>query len=445
MKNYITFLLCAFYAVAGFSQNSYLSHEYGYDNLPYISETVTADLDGDGDQDFILCASDGKQLLVGINNNLAKPLFKKISEGINLYDVVAHDIDGDGDIDIIASAAFENKTYWWRNDGNNDFTQLILNPISYDAIHFADLDKDGTEEIITSKSDVLKSYNFKNGSLVPKQIISEALGWGPDGIDVIDVNGDDIPDIITCDVFKGILIFEQNPINTFIKNTALSTEHSQHKVIGSDVDGDGDIDILSYSTRDRTTAYYKNTGSLNFESVTLPYKAGEIQDLVYGDYDNDGDVDILLTEKKTGFSDDFIVLENNAGNFEKLIITDMYVTLSLSPPVDVDNDGDIDLVFYNNFFGGPQFVILENSEIISVDKESTPFSVTLFPTIFQSELHINTAGLFDYKVVNINGQIIDQGRALSSIKLNTTLWPIGNYLITVTANNRTRTEKVLKM
>jgi len=117
-------------------------------------------------------------------------------------------------------------------------------------------------------------------------------------------------------------------------------------VFPCDLDGDGDIDVIS-SSRNKT-AWYENLGGGNFSSQKIinsfwgqPYAA---------DINNDGYIDILL---RTDY--EILWFENigNAYSFSQAnIIRDgsSMNQLRSIDTADVDNDGDID-IFFANFTG----------------------------------------------------------------------------------------------
>ena len=84
----------------------------------------------------------------------------------------------------------------------------------------------------------------------------------------------------------------------------------------ADMDNDGDMDIVSVSGIDNTTAWYENLGYTGDDGI-LDWSASDIAtdaDGAYGvfvaDMDNDGDMDIIVAS----IEDDTISwYENNAG------------------------------------------------------------------------------------------------------------------------------------
>ena len=54
------------------------------------------------------------------------------------------------------------------------------------------------------------------------------------------------------------------PLTSFIPHTITTAADGPHSVTTADVDGDGDLDVLSASENDNTLAWYENDGNENF-------------------------------------------------------------------------------------------------------------------------------------------------------------------------------------
>ncbi|MCB9059407.1 MAG: VCBS repeat-containing protein [Calditrichae bacterium] len=112
-----------------------------------------------------------------------------------------------------------------------------------------------------------------------------------------------------------------------------------------DFDNDGDLDLLVIGEQDigtRVGLIYVNTGS-GFNagmSLTLPY-ALRIADAKWGDYDNDGDLDILVTGQSGGRLT--TILKNNAGTFVEEDFSLLNMEDGSVDWGDYDNDGDLDI------------------------------------------------------------------------------------------------------
>ncbi|MEZ6124281.1 MAG: VCBS repeat-containing protein [Planctomycetaceae bacterium] len=75
-----------------------------------------------------------------------------------------------------------------------------------------------------------------------------------------------------------------------------------YSVFAADVDGDGDLDILSASSRDDTIAWYENDGNQVFTKRVISTAADGAYSVFAADVDGDGDLDVL----SASYSDDTI-------------------------------------------------------------------------------------------------------------------------------------------
>ncbi|MDA0773135.1 MAG: VCBS repeat-containing protein [Cyanobacteria bacterium] len=112
------------------------------------------DLDGDGDLDLII-ASHAGDLLSWYKNNGNETFtdMGDIASGSTDLDEAnmphAGDLDNDGDIDIVLGAWASNKFMWFANDGSESFTKTVLKTTTDARESFlVDLDGDGYIDII---------------------------------------------------------------------------------------------------------------------------------------------------------------------------------------------------------------------------------------------------------------------------------------------------------
>ena len=140
-------------------------------------------------------------------------------------------------------------------------------------------------------------------------------------------------------------------------------------VYATDLDGDGDIDVLSASYYDDKIAWYKNLGSGSFGVQQVITTAADGATSVYAtDLDGDGDADVLSSSRE----DNKIAWHENLGSGAfgtQQVITTTTQGASSVYATDLDGDGDADVLsastfdnrirWYENLggtFGSPQVI-----------------------------------------------------------------------------------------
>ena len=250
-------------------------------------EALGADLDGDDDIDILGAMSDG-QSAVWYENLDGQGTFgprQYISQQLlDCRSVFAADIDGDTDLDVVANSSGDVTISWFENiDGEGTFgTQQIIapetSPTYTSDIFVADLDGDTDLDVLGTKNSISTIEWYENidgnGTFSAKQIItSEAVVV--DTVFAIDLDNDDDHDILyksnpSFTEAIGEVAWSENldGQGTFgpkqvIDNTFFVTRD----VRTTDLDNDGDQDIIALSSRDNSIYWFENRTILNHEEV----------------------------------------------------------------------------------------------------------------------------------------------------------------------------------
>ena len=117
-------------------------------------------------------------------------------------------------------------------------------------------------------------------------------------------------------------------------------------MFGIDLDGDGDVDVLSASSYDDTIAWYENLdgsgGSWSYHEIST---AADGARSVFGiDLDGDGDVDVLSASE---YDDTIAWYENLDGSGGSWSYHEIYTAADGARSVfgiDLDGDGDVDVL-----------------------------------------------------------------------------------------------------
>ncbi|MEE3370379.1 MAG: FG-GAP-like repeat-containing protein [Planctomycetota bacterium] len=113
-------------------------------------------------------------------------------------------------------------------------------------------------------------------------------------------------------------------------------------VKATDLDGDGDVDVLSASQEDGTIAWYQNDGSQGFTTQIISNTEAGATSVTTGDIDGDGDLDIVTAAATTN-SVSWYENEDNE-QFSVRVITNEALGANQVLIVDLDGDGDHDVL-----------------------------------------------------------------------------------------------------
>ncbi|MBK8562474.1 MAG: T9SS type A sorting domain-containing protein [Saprospiraceae bacterium] len=208
-----------------------------------------ADMDGDGDMDIVCLFAAATQTLAWLANDgsggFGPPVF--ISPGDFAGQFLLSDLDGDSDKDILFRLDYY-KIYWYANDGAGHFSDALFigTQLTYGGFLAAeDFDGDGDIDVLSDDYASTTGWWYPNNgdnSFAPAKPLSTDLF--PSGI--ADLNEDGKPDLVGYydrgigwkpNLGNGVL---GDPIIVNINLGNFPTS----SLIGTDLDGDGDGEIL---------------------------------------------------------------------------------------------------------------------------------------------------------------------------------------------------------
>lgn len=165
-----------------------------------------------------------------------------------------------------------------------------------------------------------------------------------------DIDGDGDIDIVATLDFAGELLWFENidGLGRFSTRKILNTEGDDFSNIQmEDFDLDGDLDIVTILDIEEIVIF-RNDGAGNFSSpeILLENFAPTLRSVRAVDLDSDGDKDLVFCDP---FATDFFWLENNSANAN--FSNELKLIWDMQPGVvqaydfgDIDNDGDVDVV-----------------------------------------------------------------------------------------------------
>ncbi len=283
-----------------------------------------ADIDNDADDDlFITDRVFTQRNYLYLNNGDGS--FARVTSGRIVTDTDESfgcswaDYNNDGFVDMFV-ANKKRSNFLYQNNGNGTFTKISSNPV------------------VTAVGD------------------SRGASWG-------DYDADGYVDLFIANTDgENNSLFRNNGNGAFLKiqNSVLTTDGavSTH-VSWCDYDNDGSLDVFVTNWKENN-ALYHNNGNGTFTQTTT---GAIVNDLgasfggSWGDYDNDGYFDLFVTNDP---DDNFLYRNNGNGTFAKVtsgaIVSDGKMSFGSSWG-DYDNDGDLDLVVANK---GQNNLLFEN-------------------------------------------------------------------------------------
>jgi len=447
-----------------------LLYQYGFSQLFGTGQTIdneattvkmvrTGDLDGDGDLDVVASIFENVVWYKNIDGlgdfELEQEIF--LGEGVVSFSVIVEDMNGDGHLDLLVSSFSQDRVFWLKNlDGLGDYFgsyNLISDTIDGIIVAItADLDGDGDMDVITNSQNDQTLAWFENldgeGNFGPRQIITNTA-TNSRSVYAGDLDGDGDIDIVSSDSGSTTIVWFENldGLGTF------STEHiiapaapAVEDVYGIDLDGDGDLDIISATNSEDKVAWHENLDGLgNFGTQQIITTNAGIPTSVYAtDLDNDGDNDIISAG--ADFDDGKIAWYENLdglGSFGPLqiIATDTDGTRSVYA-ADLDGDGDEDvlaalLVDYDIKW-------YENQTILGIEDNNVENNILIYPNPAAETLFINSDNpVTKVTIYNILGEKLWQQEGvieqLDISQLNT-----GIFFIKTATEQGVLTKKLIK-
>lgn len=306
-----------------------------------------------------------------------------VSDGGNSFGTSWGDYDNDGDADAFVANANPSTTneidFLYDNNGDGTFTRVVTGPIATaggftTGGSWVDYDNDGYLDLFAVNNNQVNFLFHNNGNgtftrILTGDIVTSVARFH--GSSWSDYDGDGDMDVfIACNIGSANRLYQNNGDGTFTKITtgAIVTDvGSAQGASWGDYDNDGDMDLFVPNRSDQNNNLYRNNGNGTFTKMTsvqvgtIVSDGGDSFGSGWSDIDNDGDLDLFVANWSN--QDNFLYLNDGAGVFIRELSGDVVNDGGESQAAawgDYDGDGFEDLFVSNGYFANQNDFLYRN-------------------------------------------------------------------------------------
>ncbi|NHK26760.1 VCBS repeat-containing protein [Parvularcula flava] len=321
-----------------------------------------ADFDGDGDTDMAVI--NGRhwpgQDVVMFNNGAGR--FPAAADAGAMrttgYGASPADVDGDGDIDLVIARDLLSPAVY-LNDGTGDLGQTVEfgEPGSARDIATGDFNGDGIiDAVLTDRGD---GSFIAYGPLLDNPQTEVIFEGDAVGVEVADLNADDLDDIIFTIRGGATLAVLLNQGGGFADAIMLGAEDQQSRAVAAaDMDSDGDMDLVAAVLTGPNRIFWNEGGSFDRSEAIGPEDEASAA-VAIADMDQDGRPDAifgnegknsLYLNREDGF--EIITIDGDGGDTYDIKAVD--ITGDEYPEILIANSGSPNFIYWNRPAPSPE-------------------------------------------------------------------------------------------
>ncbi|HRQ30805.1 MAG TPA: FG-GAP-like repeat-containing protein [Saprospiraceae bacterium] len=338
----------------------------------YGQGNAWADYDNDGDLDVVVTSyNDGCQSCTypiylyrndggSFTRIMTGPIAAEMTRG---FGCSWGDYDNDGRLDLFVSTGGQNplNNLLFHNEGNGNFTKvtsgsIVNDPGSSSGSAWLDYDKDGWLDLFVVNGSNQNDFLYRNnGNGTFTKVTSGSIvndGAFGRGCAVGDYNNDGWPDLfVACYSGQNDLLYRNNGNGTFTLTSGVIPSDNANGSGGTfgDYDNDGWLDLF-VTNNSANNRLYRNNGNGTFTIANFSLPNNETGSNSFGsswfDYDNDGRLDLYVVN----WGLNFLYKNNGNGNFTRItdeVIAENSYGISASH-TDINLDGKLEVFCANN-------------------------------------------------------------------------------------------------
>lgn len=387
--------------------------------------------------------------------------FQVLASGIaniNQVEFVDMDLDGDRDL-IIGSSNDWEDIFWVENLGglNFDVPDTIPTSISgIDEIHIADFNNDTLPDILVAGwySNTISVYTNLGGGSFGNEVIIDTNLFNDWDLQLFDFNQDGFQDIFfSTDGTDSVRIYEGLGNGLFSPPIILDLNTGsceRTKFVFLDLDGDSDYEIISNEALNNCLGFYRNFGNYQFSGPTTMFCGAGDNTLIGVELNGDTLIDIVAYDTQIGK----LIWYKNLGGLSfdgDYKITPNITNGSQLVSGDIDNDGDNDIISYNDYISWQQsdpLILWHENRLNEIALETEYYNfdlISVFPNPTNGRVTIYTTEHFDkIEVFNLNGELMQRVNS-NEREVNISGLTDGFYLLKMTTiSGEVYTKRIVK-
>jgi len=421
-------------------------------NSPFVGASNGSvefgDIDNDNDLDVLLTGTFGisgyKYSNLYINDGNGNFSYKIDSLiGVTYSNGVFQDIDNDGDQDVIISGHVTQGlgypiTKLYLNDGMGNFMEDVSSPfenVKYGSIIFSDIENDNDGDMVltgknVSNQLVTKLYINDGSGNFAESPLSSSFHQGGDAL-FSDVDGDGDDDLLICG--ESVHLYLNDGLGNYSEFQGMTgfqftgTGASEAAFIDIDMDGIQEIVYICENTSSETIVkLYRYFPLLGFSEISNPFIGLSYSDIKVSDYDNDGDNDVYFcgaTDNEV--SKTLLYANDGLGNFVEVLglpfdqLRKGYISIG-----DVDNDNHEDIIYCGEGLNDASYhtKLFKNKSCANINYNDTIFACDSY-TWIDGITYTQSNNTAQYTVSGVVSDYCD-----SVLTLNLTIFSSSNLI-----------------